>query len=181
MNDGESLLKAITSEPDGNTAALVFADWLQEHGAGELASLLRDAVQLRSEQAKVWVATSGSYSDYGVDAVYSSKELADEYYKANAGGEANEPKEFALNEMMDIIQKYRNGYQLYNVIMKADGTNSDVYLTDVRRKEEFYLNNTYAKDFYCCCFATSPEHAVKICNEKRIQYLATNGVDRPKS
>lgn len=41
MSDGEALLRTILERPDEDTARLVYADWLQEHGQGERAWLIR--------------------------------------------------------------------------------------------------------------------------------------------
>jgi hypothetical protein len=49
---------------------------------------------------KVWVVTSGCYSDYGIRAIFSTKEKAWEYYgiKKVIDDEYNEPKEYNLDE-----------------------------------------------------------------------------------
>ena len=46
MNDGELLLRAILTNPDDDTARLVYADWLQEQGAVHLALFIRVQVEL---------------------------------------------------------------------------------------------------------------------------------------
>lgn len=49
---------------------------------------------------KVWIATSGSYSEYGVDAVCATREIA-----AEIGD--NEPEEFELLTELPIRRSYR--------------------------------------------------------------------------
>ena len=60
---------------------------------------------------KVWVVTKGCYSDYGISAIFSTKEKAWEYYnmKSIISGEYNEPDEWDIdNEKPDeYIESYR--------------------------------------------------------------------------
>lgn len=41
MNDADSFLRTIIDDPDNDTPRLVFADWLDEHGQGEEAAVVR--------------------------------------------------------------------------------------------------------------------------------------------
>lgn len=59
MSERDALLRAICDNPDDDTARLVFADWLQEHGDEERAEFIRLQIQLSrgnyrpSEEAKL--------------------------------------------------------------------------------------------------------------------------------
>jgi uncharacterized protein (TIGR02996 family) len=53
MSERDALLAAIVAQPDDDTARLVYADWLQEHGQERRAQFIR---------AQVWEARAGPYS-----------------------------------------------------------------------------------------------------------------------
>ena len=46
MNEREAFLRAVADNPEDDTAGLVFADWLDEHGESERADLIRVQVEL---------------------------------------------------------------------------------------------------------------------------------------
>ncbi|MBY0461450.1 MAG: TIGR02996 domain-containing protein, partial [Gemmataceae bacterium] len=50
MSDRAALLKAILDDPDDDTARLVFADWLDEHGEGRRAAYIRAQVAWAAAQ-----------------------------------------------------------------------------------------------------------------------------------
>ncbi len=54
MNERDALLAAIIAQPDDDTARLVFADWLQEHGQERRAQFIR--VQVWAERAEPFSA-----------------------------------------------------------------------------------------------------------------------------
>lgn len=58
MNDGDALLAAILANPDDDTARLVYADWLQEHGDEDRAAFIR--LQIERERLTPNVARFGS-------------------------------------------------------------------------------------------------------------------------
>jgi len=45
MSDGDALLRTILEHPDDDTARLVYADWLEEHGQAERAGFMRAQVK----------------------------------------------------------------------------------------------------------------------------------------
>lgn len=44
MTDGEALLAAVRADPEDDTARLVFADWMEEHGAADTAAYIRSEI-----------------------------------------------------------------------------------------------------------------------------------------
>ena len=49
-------------------------------------------------EKKVYVVTAGCYSDYRIEAIFDSKEKAEEYYLHSESAETHEPEEWTLNE-----------------------------------------------------------------------------------
>jgi len=85
---------------------------------------------------KVWVVTSGCYSDYGIRAIFSTKEKAYSYYnmKKVIDGEYNEPEEYNLDEakLDEYVEayKYDNDYEWgfdgWENYMEEDVTENDI-------------------------------------------------------
>jgi hypothetical protein len=63
---------------------------------------------------KVWIVTSGCYSDYGIAAIFSTKEKAWEFYnmKRVIDNEYNEPDEWDIDEAKP--DKYVEAYKYGN-------------------------------------------------------------------
>jgi len=131
----------------------------------------------------IYVLTSGSYSDYRVHGVYTTKELAefaqnifDSYYEFDI-------EKYELDGPVDLISKARNGLYLFRVDMFLNGDTNYVRRVpdyeDMQPKEielSRYQGSSNDLFFKCNVFAKDEQHAVKIVNEKRIQYIALNGV-----
>ena len=49
-------------------------------------------------EKKVYVVTAGYYSDYRIEAIFDSKEKANEYYIHSCNSEIHEPEEWILNQ-----------------------------------------------------------------------------------
>lgn len=52
MTEADALRRAVVTYPDDDTPRLIFADWLDEHGQAERATLIR--VQLEAARAEPW-------------------------------------------------------------------------------------------------------------------------------
>ena len=50
MTTGDALRRAILAEPDDDTARLVYADWLDEHGEGDRAAFIRAQIEVAREE-----------------------------------------------------------------------------------------------------------------------------------
>lgn len=124
----------------------------------------------------VWLITSGEYSDYGIEGIFSTEEnakLAYELLKSNDRYDSiHEPREWILDGDLD---KVKQGKKLYRVSMKLNGDVISVNLSiTISEKEMFRENSNFNIEnyFYGVCWAKDEKHAIKIVNEKRIQYLA---------
>ncbi len=175
MNDNLiALAKAIAEKPDDDTAALVLADLLQENGAETLAATLRSAVWMKSKP-KVYLVSTGDYSDYRVVGVFSSNKAAVAFM------EVGNPRPRDFNEIetyqLDTeIDKIKAGLLPWDVRMALNGDHAAALLTDANHEESDYSYNDNSHPipgvFYrCFCWAKDEKHAIKITNEKRIIWL----------
>jgi hypothetical protein len=124
---------------------------------------------------KVYVVTEGSYSEYHIISVFSTRELADKFaalYDADV-----EEYELDKHEM-----QAREGLAVYKVWMSRDGGSSN-YRSDEYQPGEYELivisggRNERTINLVGSVLATSAEHAVKIVNEKRAQLIASGEWD----
>lgn len=129
---------------------------------------------------KVWIVTTGDYSDYSIHSVWSSEELANEaFQRLNVGGEeyyprANEPFEVDVDTHAGKLR----GEVGWEVRMSEDGSRATAGLLDFADNFKPDFNRTQpfiapVGGFVWRGYATDKQHAIKICNEKRIQDLAT--------
>ena len=122
---------------------------------------------------KIYVVTSGDYSDYGIDAIFTSRELAQAFINAFKKRDYDEFRieEFELNPYKTEIRK---GYFAFFVRMQKDGKCTEVY----KENSSYGFNGgidygfDVNKNMYCHVFAKDDKHAVKITNEKRTELIA---------
>jgi hypothetical protein len=87
-----------------------------------------------TEMAKtIYAVNSGSYSDYRVNALFSTKAKAEEYMKAVPDPEYNEIGEYELDGGMDKVDMIRRGYSVWRVLMQRDGKVERVDRTETGR------------------------------------------------
>jgi uncharacterized protein (TIGR02996 family) len=82
MDEVNAFLAGMYENPDDDAPALAFADWLRENDRAigvVLLALLRGGPAFGPPGRKVWLCSSGSYSEYTVDAVFLSEAEAKEY------------------------------------------------------------------------------------------------------
>lgn len=129
--------------------------------------------------ANVWMVTDGDYSDYHVIGVYSTEEHAS-FAASKFGGEV---EEVILDEHIDRLKQ---GFRIYSVVMGDRGDcQCPPYVKPSSRDEYVFFKNSIPrrvgvkfptnglpKQLIADVWATSPEHALKIVNEKRIAKLA---------
>jgi hypothetical protein len=125
---------------------------------------------------KIYAVTSGDYSDYRVNAIFTTEQKANDF-KAGFPNETNfnDIEEYELDpEVPDL-----DGKDIWFVRMKKNG---DVLETEKKEKSlfnfyysvgefDFDVNN----DLYMTVIAKDKEHAIKIVGEKRAQIIAENG------
>ena len=137
------------------------------------------------KKTEVFAVNSGSYSDYRVNALFSSRKLAEEYMKTFPLGDPNEIEVFELDPPgVDLVHR---GYSVWRVLMLEDGTTEEVERTansyyDVehagistiwkRSEAPFYKGKGTPDAMDSRVWAKTEKQAVKIANEKRVQMIA---------
>ena len=122
------------------------------------------------EPMKVFIVSSGSYSDYHILGIYSTREKAEHAKKLYASD--NEIEEFNLDEIPNVPP----GLFLYGVHMNKNGDVKEAKITYAADEYlEWHPFSGYGEPVVCFnVFAEDEAHAIKIANEKRIQLIAEN-------
>lgn len=127
---------------------------------------------------KVWVVTTGTYSDKSIHSIWSTEELAKEAYKRikeDDDGETVYIKDYVVDTYIDELT---NKLPTWQVFIQKDGEVLDIYKRNFGDSPYYTTDfNVIDKDYawaICFCRAESREHAIKIANERRIGWLATN-------
>ena len=122
----------------------------------------------------IYVVTRGSYSDYGIKAIFNTKELAQAYIDSFKYDSYNEMsiEEWDLNPNSKELKKGRKPYFVrmdkagiateYNHVDSSYGFNGGTVISFTLDKQS--MN--------CYCWAKDEKHAIKIANEKRVQFIA---------
>lgn len=120
---------------------------------------------------KVYLVTEGTYSDYRVTAVFSSKEKAEEYMETFPSHYYNNLKEYELDP--NAVELHKEGYSNWYVRMDGFGNTATVYDEPTSNQATYESVFRTKKWFVIRCIARSEEHAIKIANERRIALLAS--------
>jgi hypothetical protein len=133
----------------------------------------------------IYAVNSGSYSDYSIDALFSSKELAEDYMAKVKDGDYNDIEEFQLDPPdADFIKR---GYSVWSVHMLKDGTterithgtdsydigNAGSHIIWKRSTAPAYRGKGVLDILISDVWAKTEKHAIKIVNEKRAQMIAS--------
>ena len=134
---------------------------------------------------KVYVLTSGSYSDYRINAIFSTIKLAEEFKKFVPGDDYNEIAVYEIDP--DTVDLLKRGYSIWIVTMLIDGTTESCtrhevepyYVSDVgskhiwrRTEAPAYKGSEMPDALNSTVWAKTAKHAVKIVNEQRTQMIA---------
>ena len=123
---------------------------------------------------KVYICTSGEYSDYHIVSVFTKKENANFFKKKFSGKYKKiniEEWELNSNIPQDLIHN-----DIYFVIIKKDGSIVDCYKDndDFSLKQINKVDWNTNLDMYTHCLSNSKEHAIKIANERRTAMILAN-------
>jgi len=132
---------------------------------------------------KVYIVTSGSYSDYSIEAVFLDRAKADEYSKLASCFSGVEVHDVHAGVPNPIKVKLSKGWKYYWVCMKHDGNVSNSYSYDFPYIKD---NNNFAweKDInggvvlLADIWARNEKRAIKVVNERRTMDIA-EGRDVP--
>ena len=120
---------------------------------------------------KIYLMTTGEYSDYSMEGAFSSEE------KLRQFAEMNNTSIYNIEEHdLDPYEKYYGNRKLYFVRMRKDGSVFEVRKTWYDGTDGFDANGR----MYIYCYATDEKHAVKIANEKRSMLIAKDQWDIKK-
>ena len=118
---------------------------------------------------KIYAVSTGRYSDYRIEGIYSTKEKAQEAHCLYAAD--NDIEEYEL----DAMPEHPPGMLHYFVKMDEQGNASFVEIRSAEHMPNFdwspYGDN---KNVGFNVWAKDEIHAIKISNEKRAQLIATN-------
>lgn len=120
----------------------------------------------------IYVVTRGSYSDYQIVGVFSTKEKAEaftEFYPKTGYNGLNDIEEYELN----AVSKYPAGKRAFMARFTVDGEMA------IEQIAPEYVNETvkpYGDNETMCteCWAADELSAAKIANERRVQTIAAN-------
>ena len=125
--------------------------------------------------SKIYIVTSGNYSDYSIRSVFSTEEKAQAYVNVL---EHYEVIDFSIEEH-DVDEEafeLRDGYEQYRVWMRRDGDASAILVPPYKQEIGLRLHESPRGTFtlYGIVWAKSEQHAVKIANEQRSALIASN-------
>lgn len=120
--------------------------------------------------SKVYIVNSGEYSDWNIDAAFSTLEKAKTYRDSSDYFHDN-----IIEMEIDKPNDFPIGKKAYRVSFRKDGT---CYCNSVEpEKVDNKTNPTFHDMMVTTCWATDKKHAIKIANERRVQIIANNKWD----
>ena len=120
---------------------------------------------MKNKSKKVYIVTSGEYSDYCVEGIFSTKEKAKDLKKVVDGN--NPIKEYELDKP---IYGWMFAVRI-EMDIEGNTTHSSYLKQRVNMRFDKYFYNGY---LHIDIKSDSLERAIKVVNEKRIQILANN-------
>ena len=132
---------------------------------------------------KIYIVTSGCYSDYAIDAVFTNKKTA-EVFADKIDGEV-EIWETSPSNLMDrithdkifCVRMDKEGNT--DLVMEEDFDSCEIKKAIEKKTEVFKAVGGYCMITYM--FAENEKHAVKIANERRVQLIANNEWDKKET
>lgn len=182
QDDIASLIQSIAANPQEDTLALALADCLQERGCIDLATALRISVAGRGNRT-IYVVTQGAYSVYGIAGVFTSEANAQLILDAFPSNDTNDDgNRIERYELDSYIGPLASGLLPFEVYMQIDGSEAIAVRINLRPTE---LNKCVDESLVpfsrhsllrveASVWAKDETHAIKIANERRIQYLLAN-------
>ena len=130
---------------------------------------------------KVFIVTSGSYSDYQIEAVFSTKEKAEEYIQNACIDDVNDIEEYEMDEQVERKNAvYRCSVNILTSEIKVLGRYDDGYNT--KRKDEIYFRKYWTDGGYVDFYIETDtlDKAKKITAERWQQVRALGQVCFPR-
>jgi hypothetical protein len=117
---------------------------------------------------KIYIITTGDYSDYSIEGVFDSEEKADRYLEAFPTSDAT----IEAHEVNPYDEDIQAGYRTYEVVMDRQG---GVISARQSNEPSYYAETLMSLDekrLSSRAFTKSKERAIEIANERRIQMIA---------
>ena len=131
---------------------------------------------------KIYIVTSGEYSDYGINAVFSSRELAEKYIELQTRVgywyfEVPRIEEYTLDEL-PIYPKEKSHYRVSLELRTGNLLDIDLTNLDSDKVLNFIVVNRSKKEdeIWVYCWAKDEEHAKKIAYDTRTKVLAERAI-----
>lgn len=126
---------------------------------------------------KVYVLTRGSYSDYSIVGIFSTRGKADAFKNViNCVDGYNDLEEWELDS--DAPNKIRRGYSIWTVLMLRNGRVQHVSRNKQPEWYDVYCvtkpPHIWKRTLYALVWAKTSTYAIKIANEYRAQFIANN-------
>jgi len=133
---------------------------------------------------KVYVLTSGVYSDHKIEGIFSTRKLAEEYKNIVVGKDYNDVEEWGLDP--NTASLIKRGYTVWHVLMLRSGDvericqidgfghETTFYYLWERTKVPAYVGKNVPDVLTASVLARNEKHAIKIVNEIRAQMIAGN-------
>ena len=131
------------------------------------------------DEVRIFIVTSGSYSDYKIEGVFTDENVAGKFQALLDDGNV---EKWQLDTVSDKLER---GYKFYNVTMQKNGDSEvkqnsyDAYTTDISTFK--YLHPTTIDERCFKLWAKDAQHAVKIVNEYRARMIADGTWDDKES
>jgi hypothetical protein len=124
---------------------------------------------------KIYIVTSGEYSDYHIEAVFSTKELAESYIEDTTSEDNRfyDDPTIEIYEIDGYSDMKKRGYKLYYVSMEKDGSVYSINETDWCPHQDELCINRFNR-LTAMVKAKSEKHAIKIVNERRAYLIAND-------
>lgn len=117
----------------------------------------------------VYAVERGQYSDYEVGPLFSTRELAESYIAMFDQWSEMRVVEYELDPV-DMTRHVREGHKSFCVRMTKTGDVVELK-TDAVPWADYGTIETYGDSLAMHIFARDKEHATKIANERRIEWL----------
>lgn len=124
----------------------------------------------------IYAVNRGSYSDYRIVALFTTKNKAKEYMKFVTDDYYNDIEEYELNpKIVDLVKR---GYSIWLILMLKDGTTELIERHNFSRYESYEDFQIRKRSIENCLqakvIAKTEKQAIKITNEHRVQMIANN-------
>ncbi len=119
---------------------------------------------------KIYTLEDGEYSDYNIEAMFSTKKKAEEYQVWRNSHTSKGPGEIKVWNVDETNEYYNKKYSAYVIrFVKLTSEVKEIRLADVGVDTGFI---DVRDNFIAYIWARDEKHAVKIANERRAQHIA---------